>query len=58
MPTEAQKRAAKKWRKNNVTQRNISFYPSHSEELAWLDKQPNKNAYIIGLIREDMERNQ
>jgi hypothetical protein len=54
--TKAQKAAKAKWDKANVTQRNIKFYPSNAAELAHFDAQPNKNAYILGLIRADMNK--
>lgn len=54
--TKAQKAAKAKWDKANITQRQIKFYPSNAGELAHYDAQPNKNAYILGLIRADMNK--
>lgn len=54
--TDAQKKATAKWQKKNVTQRIVKFYPKDAELLKWLDTQPNKNAYILGLIRADMRK--
>lgn len=34
----------------------MRFYPSDSDVWDWLQSQPNKQSYIRGLIREDMER--
>ena len=54
--SKAQKAAKAKWDKANITQRLIKFYPANADELAHYDAQPNKNAYILGLIRADMNK--
>lgn len=55
MMTEAEKKAKKKYRDkgNRLT---VDFYPTESELWEQVSKQPNKQGYIKGLIRADMER--
>lgn len=55
MATEAQKRADANYKKRNVTQVGVAFYPADAELLEWLRAQPNKAGYIKGLIKKDME---
>lgn len=55
MASEAQRNAVKRYEAKNVTQRKIKFYPKDAELLEWYDRQPGKNAYVLGLIRADME---
>ena len=56
MTTEAQKKAAKKYKKkvNRIT---VEFYPTEADLIEQVEKQPNKQGYIKGLIRADMEKN-
>jgi hypothetical protein len=56
--SEAQKAANERYRKANVTQKTIRFYPSEAEELAWAMDQGNFAGYVKGLIRADMEARQ
>ena len=53
--SEAQKRASKKWDKENMVQRVVRFSPRERDLLEHLDAQPNKAGYIKQLIRADME---
>ena len=53
--TEAQKEANERYRKTNVTQKTIRFYPTEADVLAWAMEQPNFAGYVKGLIRADME---
>lgn len=53
--TEAQKEANERYRKANVTQKTIRFYPAESDILAWAMEQPNFAGYVKSLIRADME---
>ncbi len=53
--SDAQKRAADKYRRENVKQISVRFYPDTMEEYAWARSQGNAQAYIRGLIRADME---
>lgn len=55
MTSDAQKKASAKYRKNNVKQVPVAFYPADADIYAWLAGQPNKAGYIKGLIRADME---
>lgn len=55
MTSEAQKKAIKKYRKklNRIC---IDLSPAEDELWEHIQKQPNKQGYIKGLIRADMER--
>lgn len=55
MATEAQKKAVKKYKKkvNRIT---VDFSPAESDLWDHIQGQPNKQGYIKGLIRADMER--
>ena len=55
MATEAQKKAVKKYKKkvNRIT---VEFSPAESDLWDHIQGQPNKQGYIKGLIRADMER--
>ena len=55
MPSEAQKRANKKYREkgNRIT---IDFYPTETDLWEHIQSQPNKQGYIKALIRADMEK--
>ena len=53
--TKAQKEANERYRKANVTQKTIRFYPTEADILAWAMQQPNFSGYVKGLIRADME---
>lgn len=54
MATEAQKRAAAKYEKANVTRKVVKFFPADADLLEHLESQPSQNAYIKELIRRDM----
>lgn len=53
--TDAQKEANERYRRANVTQKTIRFYPTEVDILAWAMEQPNFAGYVKGLIRADME---
>lgn len=53
--SDAQKAANERYRKANVTQKTIRFYPSEDDILAWAMQQPNFAGYVKDLIRADME---
>lgn len=55
--SDAQKAANEKYRKANVTQKTIRFYPSEADILAWAMDKPNFAGYVKNLIRKDMEAN-
>ena len=42
MASEAQRNAVKRYEAENVTRRNVKFYPKDAELLAWYEKQPKK----------------
>ena len=53
--TEAQRRANLKYLREKVKSVNVRFYPDDRELWDFLGEQPNKQGYIRGLIRADME---
>lgn len=53
--TEAQKRANEKYRKANVKQVAVRFYPAEMDLYEFLRTKENVAGYIKQLIREDME---
>lgn len=55
--TEAQKRAIRNYMKNRVKSKMVHFYPKDKEVYEYMHSQPNMNAYIVNLIREDMNKN-
>ena len=52
--SEAQKKAKKKYR-DKGKRLTVDFYPSEADLIEQIEKQPNKQGYIKGLIRADME---
>jgi len=52
---EARLRATAKWQKANCKNFNIRFMPSTMDVYEHIQKQPNKTAYIVELVRNDME---
>lgn len=54
--SDAQKRANEKYRKANVKQVSVRFYPSESELWEHLQRQGNRSGYVKRLIAEDMAR--
>ena len=52
----AQLEAVKKYRKAKVNRMTIDFYPTEEDLYNHLMTKPNKQGYIKGLIRADMER--
>lgn len=58
MVSEAQKRCARKYQKNNTKLVSVRVNKKLEPELlAWLETKPSMGGYILELIREDMERN-
>lgn len=53
--TDAQKRAQENYRKKSVKQIAVRFYPADAEVWEWLQSRENRQGYIRGLIRADME---
>lgn len=56
MASEAQKRAAAKYKRDNVKTKLLRFFPKDMDLLEWVEQQESQNAYILGLIREDMDK--
>jgi hypothetical protein len=54
--TEAQKQAAKRYRKNTKKMQ-LEFSLAETELWEHIQKQPKKQTYIKDLIRTDMEKN-
>lgn len=55
--TEAEKKAKKKYR-DKGKRMTVDFYPSEADLIEQVEKQPNKQGYVKGLIRADMEKPQ
>lgn len=56
--SEAQKRAAKKYKSEKVTKVLLEFYPTEADLIEHLMKQPKKQTYIKNLIRADIKKEQ
>lgn len=54
--TDAQYRASQKYKKAKVNRITVDFSPKEADLWDQVQKQPNKQGYIKGLIRADMER--
>lgn len=53
--TEAQKRAAMKWTKNNTVSITLRFNKeSEADLIEWVESQPNKSKAVKDLIRKAM----
>lgn len=58
MATEAQKKASKKYSRNNTKRFAIELnLKNDSEIIKKLEEVPNKQGYIKGLILEDLKKN-
>lgn len=55
--TEAEKKAKKKYR-DKGKRLYIDLYPSEADLIEHVERQPNKQGYIKGLIRADIEKQQ
>ena len=55
MSSEAQRKAIKKY-KQKVKRITIELHPTETEMWEHIQSQPNKQGYIKGLIRADMEK--
>lgn len=54
--SEAQRRATSKYVREKVRTLTVRFYPADADVWEHLDAQENKQGYVRGLIRADMER--
>ena len=52
----AQLRAAQKYKREKTKRITVDFYPAESDLWEHIQQQPNKQGYIKGLIRADMEK--
>lgn len=55
MPSEAQKRADRKYKHEKTRQFCLRFYPSDTEIWTFLSEQENKQGFLKGLISREME---
>lgn len=55
MPSEAQKRADRKYKLEKTRQFCLRFYPSETEMWTFLSAQENKQGFLKGLINREME---
>lgn len=53
--TDAQRRAQARYVRESVKQTSLRFYPSEADLWEWLCAQENKQGYLKGLIRADLE---
>ena len=51
----AQLRAAQKYKREKVKRITVDFSPAEADLFEHISNQPNKQGYIKGLIRADME---
>lgn len=56
MASEAQLRASKKYQREKVKQKSLKFYPKDYDIFEYLSGLESQNAYIMSLIRADMEK--
>ena len=56
--SEAQKRANANYRKRNMKNVTVSFFPADKDIFEHMEQQGGRSSYIKRLIREDMERSQ
>lgn len=54
--SDAQYRAAQKYKKANIKRITVEFSPLEAELLEHIQKQPKKQTYIKALIRADMDK--
>jgi hypothetical protein len=55
MDSESQKRAKAKYKAEKVKKMLLEFYPTESDLIEHLEKQPKKQTYIKSLIRKDIK---
>lgn len=54
--SDAQLRAAQKYKKANLKRITVDFSPVEAELWEHIQKQPNKQGYIKSLIRADLDK--
>lgn len=55
MPSDAQKRADRKYKHEKTRQFCLRFYPSESDIWGYLSAQDNKQGFVKGLISREMD---
>lgn len=55
MPSDAQKRADRKYKREKTNQVCLRFYPTDSDMWDYLDAKDNRQGFIKGLIRREMK---
>ena len=55
MPSEAQKRADRKYKHDKTRQLCLRFYPAEADMWTFLSAQENKQGFLKGLICREME---
>lgn len=55
MQTEAQRKAALKYRKDKTRTFTLTLYPGDADIVAWLDGQPKKASAVKAAIRAYMQ---
>lgn len=55
MPSDAQKRADRKYKREKTRQVCLRFYPADSAMWAYLGTQDNRQGFIKGLIQREMD---
>lgn len=58
MQTEAQRRAALKYRKEKTRTLSVTLYPADKDIADWLDRQPEKAKAVKRAIREHIENHE
>lgn len=58
MQTDAQRRAVSNYRKKNVSQIVMRFYPNEQDDAiySWIKSHENVNQYLKSLILDDMKK--
>lgn len=54
MPSEAQKRADRKYKRNKTRQLCVRFYPAEDELWTFVSQQKNKQGFLKELISREM----
>ena len=55
MPSDAQKRADRKYKAEKTWQLGLRFYPTESDMWEFLTAQDNKQGFVKRLIRQEMD---
>lgn len=56
MQTEAQRKAALKYRKERTRTFTLTLYPGDADIIAWLNEQPKKASAVKAAIRAYMQK--